>query len=386
MTLFQKLVAPALTTAAFTASLVVGEGAIAPANAAASGTWTLTGSLNKAREGQTAILLPNGNVLVAGGETNARVTNSAEIYNSANEKWSVTGRMAVARASHQAALLPSGSVLVAGGCVKVCAGRNTTTAELYDPSSGTWSKTGSMATARVYFGLAVLSNGTVLAVGGCTGQNANGCSGVTTAAETYDPLTGKWVATGSLQTARGAFTTTVLPSGRVLVAGGIDASNNPISSAEEYDPSTAKWTATGSMKVARDEQTAILLSSGSVLVAGGEKSSGVSTAKAELYDPSSKSWALTGSMSGDRLEHTAVLLGNGKVLVSGGNKVTANTTTVLSSAELYDPSTGTWTATGSMKAGRVGQSSTLLGSGLVLNAGGGSSSGNEQSSAETYQP
>jgi N-acetylneuraminic acid mutarotase len=189
-----------------------------------------------------------------------------------------------------------------------------------------------------------------------------------------------------LHAARGGFSTTVLSNGQVLVAGGINAANNPINSVEKYDPPSGKWILTGQLKVARDEHTATLLPNGQVLVAGGEAPNGTSTATAELYNPATKSWTLTGSMNGDRLEHTAVLLSNGAVLVSGGNKQRANSTTVLSSAELFNPATGAWTTTGSMNTARVGHSSTLLASGQVLSAGGASNAGNELTSAELYRP
>jgi len=374
------------TLAALAASLALSAAPLQSAAAAGSGTWSLTGSLAKGREIHTATLLANGNVLVTGGETNASVTSSAQVYTPGTGAWSATGAMTVARAGHQAVLLSSGNVLVAGGCTKICVTGNTATAEIYNPATGTWSKTGSLATARVYFGMVSLSSGAVLAVGGCTGQNANGCSGVTPSVEIYNPSTGTWSAASPLHAARGAFSTTLLSNGQVLVAGGINAANNPINSVEKYDPASGQWILTGQLKVARDEQTATLLPNGNVLVAGGENRSNASTATAELYNPATKRWTLTGSMSGARLEHAAVLLPNGSVLVSGGNKVTANATTVLSSAEPYNPSTGMWTATGSMNAARVGHSSTLLGSGTVLNARGGNTAGSELTSAEVYQP
>jgi len=127
------------------------------------------------------------------------------------------------------------------------------------------------------------------------------------------------------------------------------------------------------------------LSTGKVLAAGGENSASVTTRKTELYDPSSGKWTLTGNLNTSRLEHTVTLLMNGKVLVTGGNNVTANTTTVLASAELYTPSSGVWTKTGSMKKARVGHSATLLVSGKVL-AAAGSGANNELASAELYIP
>jgi N-acetylneuraminic acid mutarotase len=352
---------------------------------AASGTWTLIANLHTARDGHTATLLSNGNVVVAGGENNNNVLSSTEVYSPTTRAWTVAGNLNVARSSASAVLLPAGTVLVAGGCISNCLGGNTASAEIYNSVSASWASTGSMIKGRVYFGMVLLSTGKVLAVGGCTGQNSNGCTGVMSAAEIYDPSTGKWTATGSLHTARGAMTATLLQSGNVLVAGGINAAGNPIASAELYNPSTGKWTATGKLNVPRDEHTATLLANGNVLIAGGESINGPSVSQAEIYNPSSGVFMLTGKMVTGRQEHTAVLLSNGNVLVSGGNKVTSTTTIVLSSAELYNSLTGVWSKTGAMHAARVGHSSTLLQTGVVMNASG-SNANNDLVSAETYQP
>jgi len=352
---------------------------------AASGTWTSTGSLQTPRDGHTATFLSNGNVVVAGGENNNGVVASTEVYSPTTSSWTASGNLNTARSNASALLLANGSVLVAGGCVSNCLGATTATAEIYNSTNGTWSTTGAMAKARTYFAMVLLSSGKVLVAGGCTKLNANGCGGVTAGAEIYDPSTGKWTATGSMKAARGNLTATLLPNGRVLVAGGINAANNPLGSAELYNPATGKWTSTGKMITARDEHTAILLSTGKVLVAGGENTAGVTTAKTELYNPATGKWAATGNLNTSRLEHTATMLMNGKVLIAGGNNVTANKTTVLSSAELYNPSTGVWSKTGTMNSARVGHTATLLTSGQVL-AASGSDANNDLTSAELYTP
>src|SRR5262249_16712512 len=135
---------------------------------------------------------------------------------------------------------------------------------------------------------------------------------------------------------------TLLPNGKVLVAGGVNNTNTAQASAELYDPSTGSWTTTGSMSVARDSHTATLLPNGQVLVAGGQGNRGA-VASAELYDPNTGNWTMTGSMSVARAVTTATLLPNGQVLVAGGIDNSIPSTPALASAELYDPGTGSWT-------------------------------------------
>ena len=154
-------------------------------------------------------------------------------------------------------MLPNRQVLVTGGCGL----SSLASAELYDPATGVWTTTGSMATARWQHTATLLRNGRVLVAGGGDGHGNSFSS-----AELYDPATGVWTATGSMATARGGHTATLLPDGRVLVAGGF----NFLSSAELYDPATGMWTATGSMATGRSFPTATLLPNGQVLVAGGD--------------------------------------------------------------------------------------------------------------------
>jgi hypothetical protein len=164
----------------------------------------------------------------------------------------------------------------------------------------------------------------------------------------------------------------------VLVAGG--GAYTP--TAELYDPATNRWTPTGSMSVDRYDFTATLLRDGRVLVVGGYSLSSVgrSTALSELYDPATGRWTQTGSLRTPRRNHTATLLPDGTVLVAGG----FNSGGWLRSAEVYDPARGRWSRVAPMMAAREHASAILLGNGRVLVAGGGNPSALQ--SAELYDP
>jgi hypothetical protein len=270
--------------------------------------------------------------------------------------------MAVDRAEHTATTLASGLVLVAGGC----GGDNCTavwaTAELYHPATGTWTGTGRMKTSRFGHTATLLTSGPlagrVLVAGGCCTTTGRPLA----SAELYDTHTGQWKSTGSLMVGRQHHTATLLPSGKVLVAGGRDKLGQPLASAEVYDPATGRWSATGSMTSGRDGHEATLLLDGEVLVTGGAV-----TASADLYDPTTGRFADTAAMTSIRKAHTATLLHNGLVLVAGGVDLSG---TPLASAELYNPTTGAWRATTSMASAREGHTATLLRDGRVLAAGG----------------
>ena len=233
---------------------------------------------------------------------------------------------------------------------------------------GIFSATGSMTTSRSDPMAVLLPNGKVLLTGGTSSTVLALAS-----AELYDPATGTFSATGSMATGRfDGFTATLLPNGQVLVAGGNDGSITALASAELYDPTTGTFSATGSMTTGRYQHTATLLPSGKVLVAAGCYAANgnpcQTLASAELYDPATGTFSATGSLIAGRAGHTATPLPNGQVLVAGG--VDFNSYVSLASAELYDPTTETFSATGSMITGRSGHSAALLPNGKVLVATG----------------
>ena len=306
------------------------------------GTWSATGSLTTARFGHTATLLPDGRVLVAGGSNDGWLA-SVELYDPRSGTWSSTGSMATARGWHTATLLPDGTVLVTGGFGPGGDFYATSSVvEVYDPKTAEWTATASMSTARGGHTATLLSDGAVLVVGGDRGVNSIGSP--LASAELYDPSSGRWTATGSMAEARFAFRTTLLADGTVLVAGGRNDSDT-LATAELYDPSSGRWTATGSMTEARsNSHTATLLLDGAVLVTGGgyRADDGSPLASAELYDPGSGLWTATASMVVGRVAQTATLFPDGRVLVAGGDMSGGGSDLEggpvdIASAELYDP-------------------------------------------------
>jgi N-acetylneuraminic acid mutarotase len=278
-----------------------------------------------------------------------------------------------ARWGHAATLLTNGLLLIAGGRIAndytTSQFANTNNCELYNPVTGSSTLTGPMNDSHFAGAAMLLTNGQVLIVGG---EN-NGQYPIT-GAELYDTSSGTWTSTGSLQQERTAFSATLLPDGRVLVVGGYDGGGaGELASAEIYAPNTGKWSNAAAMTYSNDTETATLLPNGKVLVAGGSYN-GIPLTNAILYNPANNTWTNTGGMNVARAGHAATLLPNGKVLVVGGE--------YSGSAEVYDPSVGTWSLVASMNNGRSYPSATLLPNGQVLVLGGDPG----QTSAELYNP
>ncbi|MBM7112615.1 kelch repeat-containing protein [Archangium primigenium] len=260
--------------------------------------------------------------------------------------WAASGGLSWGRDAMAVSLLDSGEVLVSGGWTRL----DGWAAEVYNPRTNLSLPTGPMVDpSRVHHSSTLLPSGEVLVAGGGSAT-----------AELYDPRTHVWRATGSMAVSRSFHTATRLPSGRVLVVGG-DADGVP-SSAEVYEPQTGLWRTVAPPTGTYSRHTATLLPSGRVLVAG-------SGTRAELFDPTTETWSAAAPMRTGRSRHVAVLLGSGEVLVAGGENREAGW---LTDAELYDPAANAWRPTGAMThtGGWMTPSATVLSTGKVLLADG----------------
>jgi len=276
------------------------------------------------------------------------------------------GPMLAMRQSHTATLLPNGKVLIAGGSDHngVLA-----SAELFDPATGSFSDAGAMTTPRAGHEATLLPNGKLLITGGVDGRFNRLAS-----AELYDPATRRFTPTGEMKVAREAHRATLLNNGKVLITGGLSPVWPEQRQAEMYDPATGAFSPVGEMASPRADHTATLLRNGQVLLAAGSTGRSINeavTQTAELFDPATNRFTATGNLAAPRHKHAAVGLRDGKVLVIGG--ADSRLRGFYNSAELYDPSTGKFSATGDMSAARykIRDAAALLADGRVLVAGGG---------------
>jgi hypothetical protein len=276
--------------------------------------------MNTERAAHTATLLLDGKVLIAGGfreeGTSELAIASAEIFDPATNSFTPTGDMNEPRDGHTATLLPNGQVLIVGGWNQ--SGRSST-AELYDPKTGTFEFTGSMMALRQGFTATLLKNGQVLIAGGDFARNSPQLT-----AELYDPAARKFSPTGNLNNGRMAHTATLLRDGSVLLVGGSSGNDKVLSSAELYHSDPGEFTPIRNSNLKRYKHAAVLMQNGNVLILGGSdqndwrgKYSG-----AEIYNFKAGTFTKMSDMNSERFKLTdaAILLADGNVLIGGGNR------------------------------------------------------------------
>jgi hypothetical protein len=334
-------------------------------NPVSSGAFTATGNMATPRAEHTATLLPNGKVLIAGGEVGFQPLASAELYDPSTGMFTPTGSMTTVRTWHTATLLTNGKVLIAGGSDADLRSpfHWLASAELYDPSTGMFTPTGSMPIAQRTDGATLLQDGRVFVAG-------DGYAAI------YDPASGTFAQAGAYVdvTPVSWDPVSLLLDGRILLAG--CAAQCTFGATELYDPKSGTFSQTGPMKGWGNVNTATLLTDGKVLFVGDAENDG-SPGQAEIYDPAAGTFTSLGNTVAPHEFAAAVRLTDGTVLITGGQLIGGGAS---AGSDLYLPASGTFAYPGSMTTGRFLHTATLLPDGTVLIAGG------NTASAEIYKP
>ncbi len=281
------------------------------------------------------------------------------LYSQNYGQWSAAAPMHLGRIHAASIVLPNGNVLVTGGEIDSSISV-TNTCEIFDVQNNTWHFVDSMNYPRFYHQLILIDSNDVLAIGG---YNQKSC-------EIYSIDKNEWTLTDSLKIMRNfGWTTTLLNDGQVIVVGGLAYSSDLkntyyLNDVEIYNPNTKKWRQTDSLKIGRYGHTATLLHSGELLVAGGAGK------ECEIFNPSNEKWSIADSLNIERYQQSAVLLTNGNVLIAGGENYNDPTNPWLNSCEDYNPTENKWTVVTPMYFARFDHSSILLFNGLILFTGG----------------
>jgi len=334
--------------------------------------WVGSQALSTPRKLLPLVVLADGQVLAAGGHDGHRTLSSSEVYASATGAWRATGALQVARRNHAAVRLKDGRVLVAGGTQSHAYGA-LASAEVYSPATRRWALVADMHEARNEPAAVLLADGRVLVAGGFDVDRRPVRS-----AELYEPDTGRWVRTGAPGAARsGSQTGVVLESGKVLFVSGLQA--------ELYDPASGQWEkagpAGGAAGTHRTGHTVTLLTDGRVLVVGGTTARAAGTA--EVYAPRTGEWKLVAAPGTPREGHGAVVTEDGEVLVAGGFHVS---TGALASVERYDPVANRWVPAPALSAARRGAGVVRLEEGEALVVGGSNDVVGTLATSERYAP
>jgi N-acetylneuraminic acid mutarotase len=274
-----------------------------------TGSWRLTTPMNDGRAYHTVTLLTNGNVLVTGGQ----YLTSCEIFNPVTETWTYTSPLPISLYSHTAQLLTDGRVMVVSG---YSYSTREFVSYLYSPASETWSSYISTAANQFRQTVTRLANGKILMAGGWMDQN------IFNTAQLFDPVTATWSRTGTLNAYRYDHAAVGLPDGRALVVGGVTGpidhipGTNMSATVEVFNPVSGTWAYTGSINTKRHYPTLTLLPNGKVLLAGGLDDSSQPVTNTEVYDPAFGTWSISVS-NAPVTSPTPILLANGRVMFPG---------------------------------------------------------------------
>lgn len=356
---------------------------------AATNAWTLVAPVPAGGSGPAMTVLNDGRVLVCGGGGN----NDVEIYSPVSNTWQVMAPMAQGRSNHTATTLPDGRVLIASGLVAGF-GQNfpIPSVEIYDPTvspngaSTLGPNINGPGPGGLSFASVLLPNGKILISGGGYTPSFGALLSPLSDAATFDSSSGTIASVGEMNVSRHDHTATVLNSGLVLLAGGVVDQFGALTPVTElfgtggFPVQPTTFAQTGSMAMARSNAQSITLNSGKILITGGVLASGLATNTAELYDPASGSFTLVASvMTTPRVSHAMALLPDGRVLVCGGQDGT--NPNALPTTDIYEPTSGTFTAGPPLHVGRYLHQALALTDGRIIVV-----SGFGTATVETFDP
>lgn len=297
-------------------------------NRFAPAAWLIT-----ERMAHSAVTLADGKILIAGGVDPMLpgtefdpVFKSSELYDQATDAFVAGPDMNFPRRHHVATLLKDGRVLVTGGIQLRGSGFGASpNTEIYDPAANHFATTGQMNVGRWLHTATELHDGRVLIVGGRDNNCTIYCPVYSLrSAEIFDPATGTFTPTGSLNIGRYGHTATLLEDGRVLIIGGesteeLGTGTDQVAATEIYSPATGTFTRWTNLVLARGLHSATVLNNGKILLAGGFRISGMVTNRTEIFDPATGGSAEGPQMVEQHARHTATRLDNGEVFILGGN-------------------------------------------------------------------
>lgn len=397
----QTLIAPSLALAALLSACAGGGGNQAPPVFVTTpqGNRVEALAMTTPRANAAAVKLRDGRVLICGGTATGEiggVVASAELFDPVARTFTPTGSMTVPRTGQTITLLHDGRVLLTGGDKNAGFRSQLASAEIYNPASGTFSATGSMTTPREGHTATLLRDGRVLVAGG----SPNGIQ-ATTSADIYDPESGTFSRTGHLHQPRVAHVAALLGNGQVLIAGGgrggMPGGYISYDTAEIYDPTTRRFTTVRAHMISdRVGAAAVKLDDGRVLLVGGKSgkilvgirslASMTPLATAELYDPESGTFLNTDTMRDPHYLATATKLNDGDVLVVGGWLVQGPVVVGMRDAEVYQSEVNIFSHIGPTNVARLTNTATLLNDGEVLIAGGVADKAQITAAVEFYSP
>ncbi len=347
------------------------------------------------RFSHNATLLDDGRVLVSGGWTGIANNNViapspilfSQAYDPSTGAWTFMNRIDPFDPEELPKIFVYGSLnkLPDGKIVSVAIALNdenpnennpvVAVLAVFDPQTNAWGRLSEIPSNRAFSDVIVLDDERILVIGGFLMGGLASVPAPLSLVEAYDPDSGDWQTLEPMNSAVAEQTLVTLSDGRILVAGGFDEPNSlaQITRAEIYDPATGAWTLTGSLNSPLTLPVAVSLPDGRALITGNNippTATASDSSNSEIYDPDTGEWTSVAPMSQNRTFHTLTLMPDGRVLAVGGEDPNGADHVLLSTTEIFDPETHTWSPGPDLSQPRSNHSATLMPDGGILLAGG----------------